>query len=210
MQNLIARGHPSGTRDHICCLDVIITVFSETADQPQRTLGVCTSMSTIGHKPPAVTGRSERTDRIPMITPILVITPILGLIGVVVGAVLQFVFTRHLDTKKQQRELRAQAYADYLRCVSELANLGHQQQSAEARQLRAEAADAKCRISLYGAPAVISCFSKFERLGATMNTVEQRHAFTDMVVAMRNDAFGKSPVIHAELEAVLLGFHRSK
>lgn len=138
-----------------------------------------------------------------------VITAILSLVGLVVGAVLQFLFSRYLDTKKHQRELRAKAYADYLLCVSEHANLGHQRQSTEGRQLGAKTADAKCRISLYGAPAVISAFAKFEHLGATMNTDDQCKAFTGMVAAMRNDALGNSSVKQTDLEAVLLGSRRA-
>lgn len=136
-------------------------------------------------------------------------TAVFSLIGLVVGAVLQFLFARHLDNKKHQRDLRSKAYADYLQCVSEHANLGHQRSSTEGRQLRAKTADAKCRISLYGAPTVISTFSKFERLGATMNTSEQRVAFTDMVAAMRQDTLGSSSVAQADLEAVLLGVRRA-
>lgn len=134
---------------------------------------------------------------------------VVSFIGLVVGAVLQFLFSRYLDNKKHQRDLRAKAYADYLQCVSEHANLGHQRGSAEGRQLGAKTADAKCRISLYGATAVISAFAKFERLGATMKTSEQCGAFTDMVAAMRQDTLGSSSVEQADLEAVLLGVQRA-
>ena len=136
-------------------------------------------------------------------------TAVFSLIGLVVGAVLQFLFSRHLDNKKHQRDLRAKAYADYLQCVSEHANLRHQRNSAEGQQLGAKTADAKCRISLYGAPTVITAFAKFERLGATMNTNEQCSAFTDMVAAMRQDTLGNSSVAPADLEAVLLGARRA-
>lgn len=132
-------------------------------------------------------------------------TAVFSLVGLAIGAVLQFLFSRHLDNKKHQRDLRAKAYADYLQCVSEHANLGHQKGTTEGRQLGAKTADAKCRISLYGAQTVISAFAKFERLGATMNTNEQRGAFTDMVAAMRQDTV----VDQADLEAVLLGVHRA-
>ncbi len=136
-------------------------------------------------------------------------TAVVSLIGLVVGAVLQFLFTRHLDSKKHQRDLRAKAYADYLQCVSEHANLGHQKTSSEGRQLGAKTADAKCRISLYGAPAVITAFAAFERLGAAMNTKEQCGTFTNMVLAMRQDALGSSSVAEADLEIVLLGTHHA-
>jgi hypothetical protein len=130
---------------------------------------------------------------------------VVSLIGLVVGAVLQFFFTRYLDNKKHHRDLRAKAYADYLQCVSEHANLGHQKSSTEGRQLGAKTADAKCRISLYGAPAVISAFAAFERLGASINSQEQCCAFTAMVAAMRQDTLGSSSVAQADLEAILLG-----
>lgn len=123
---------------------------------------------------------------------------------------MQFLFTRHLDNMKHQRDLRAKAYADYLQCVSEHANFGHQKSSTESRQLSAKTAEAKCRISLYGAPAIISAFATFERLGATMNTEEQRRAFTDMVAAMRHDTLGSSSVTQADLETILLGVRRAK
>jgi len=138
-----------------------------------------------------------------------VTTAIFPLVGLVVGAVLQFLFTRHLDNKKHQRDLRSKAYADYLQCVSEHANMGHKKSTIEGQILGAKTADAKCRISLYGAPVVISTFAEFERLGITMNTREQCSAFTEMVAAMRKDTLGNSLVAQADLEAVLLGVRRA-
>lgn len=130
---------------------------------------------------------------------------ILSFVGLIVGAALQFLFTRHLDNKKYHRELRSKAYADYLFCVSRHANMGHQQLSSEGRQLGAETADAKSRISLYGASTVIAAFAKFERLGAMIGTEEQCLAFTNMVLEMRIDALGGSLVDKADVEVVLLG-----
>ena len=135
---------------------------------------------------------------------------IYSLLGLVVGAVLQFYFTRHLDSKKHQRELRSNAYADYLQCVSEHANMAFQKNSPEGRQLGAKTADAKARISLYAAPVVISAFAAFERMGATMNTDEQCNSFIEMVAAMRQDSLGGSSVMNADLQAVVLGVRHAK
>ena len=133
----------------------------------------------------------------------LAITSVLGL---VIGAVLQFLFTRYLDNKKHQRDMRARAYSDYLESVSEHANLSLNKSSSEGRLLAAKTADAKCRISLYGAPDVIKAFAVFENLGATMNTSEQQEAFTSMVIAMRADTLGsKQDVSKEEVRALLLG-----
>ena len=132
-------------------------------------------------------------------------TAILSFLGIITGAMLQYFFTRHLDNQKHYRELRTKAYTDYLKCVSEYANLGKQRQSQEGRELAAKTADAKCRIALYGSSSAISAFAEFERLGATMNTPEQCVIFTRMVSIMRNDSANGNQVEPNDLEAVLLG-----
>ena len=90
-------------------------------------------------------------------------------------------------------------------CVSELANLGRQRQSPEGRELGSRTADAKCRISLYGAGAVISAFADFERMGASMYTPVQREAFAKMVVEMHRDAIGEEVADAADVQIVILG-----
>jgi hypothetical protein len=100
------------------------------------------------------------------------------------------------------------AYTDYLKCVCEHANLGKQRQSHEGRELAAKTADAKCRICLYGSSSAVGAFAEFERVGATMNTPEQRSAFTRMVAVMRNDSVSGRQVELRDLEAVVLGTQR--
>lgn len=131
-------------------------------------------------------------------------TAIFSFLGVIIGASLQYFFTRHLDNQKHHRELRTMAYTDYLRCISELANFG-KRQSTEGRELSANTADAKARICLYGSSTAVQAFAEFERLGATMNTADQRTAFTSMVAIMRNDSSSGQEVELKDLEVVLLG-----
>ncbi|ALK31829.1 hypothetical protein [Burkholderia plantarii] len=138
------------------------------------------------------------------------IAAVFSFLGVVIGALLQYWFTRHLDRQKHHRELRALAYTDYLKCVSEHANLKKPRESADGRDLGFRTADAKCRICLYGAPVVVRAFATFERLGATMNSDEQRAAFTQMVLEMRNDSAPNGNVESVELETVLLGYTAQK
>ena len=135
-------------------------------------------------------------------------TAIFSLIGLVIGAILQFIFTRHLDSQKYQRELRTKAYTDYLKCVSEHANLAQQRESPEGRELSAKTADTKCRICLYGSSAVIEAFADFERLGAAMNTQKQSLAFTHMVSIMRSDSASKGQATLDNLQTILLGVPR--
>lgn len=136
-------------------------------------------------------------------------TAIFSFLGIIVGATLQYFFTRHLDNQKHQRELRTKAYTDYLKCVSDHANIRPQRQSQEGKELSSKTADAKCRICLYGSSRAIGAFAEFERLGAAMNTPEQCAAFSRMVAIMRNDSTKGGQVGSNDLEAVLLGVRRS-
>lgn len=135
-------------------------------------------------------------------------TALFSFFGIVIGAALQYLFTRHLDNQKHHRELRTKAYTEYLSCVCEHANLGRQRQTQEGRELASRTADAKCRICLYGSSASVEAFAEFEKLGATMNSEQQRVAFTRMVAIMRSDSAAGGQVSIAALQVVLLGAER--
>ncbi len=132
-------------------------------------------------------------------------TAMFSIIGIAIGASLQYIFSKYLDSLKHRRELRSQAYADYLQCVSEYANLGSGNEPQEVANLAMRTADAKCRICLYGSAGLIRAFSQFEQLGAAMNTKEQRDAFTALVSRMREDSGMNQQPSLEELQSVLLG-----
>ncbi|WP_150652836.1 hypothetical protein [Pseudomonas fluorescens] len=70
-------------------------------------------------------------------------------VGIFLGAMLQYILSKHLDGQKHQRDLRTQAYTDYLKAVCDTA-LTVQPQSNEGREVRARMANSKSRICLYG------------------------------------------------------------
>ena len=69
---------------------------------------------------------------------------IFSLVGVVVGAVLQFWLSRTAQREKHAANLRSQAYADYLRAVAAAAHL---RSDEDLRDAHREAADAKARLA---------------------------------------------------------------
>jgi hypothetical protein len=128
---------------------------------------------------------------------------IFSFFGVVIGAILQYLFTRHLDQQRAHRDARTRDYTDYLRCVSEHANPAQFLESTDGHELDAKTADAKCRICLYGSSPTVASFAKFERLGATIKSAEQRAAFTHTVAIMRKDSSGTTDVASGDLQVVL-------
>ncbi|TYL41005.1 hypothetical protein [Dickeya sp. ws52] len=132
--------------------------------------------------------------------------PYLPFIGVVIGASLQYFFTRHIEYSRSLRDMKTKAYTDYLKSVSEQAQISSGD-IEKCREILGKTADAKGRICLYGSAPVIQAFAEFEKLGASMSTKLQRDAFITMVMLMRKDAGLKKLPTESDVSIVLLG-HR--
>src|SRR5437867_3448794 len=107
---------------------------------------------------------------------------ILPLLGVVLGAALQFWLSRASEEKKRIETLRAQAYADYLRAVALSAHL---RSDEDLRDAHLNAADAKARIAVYGSVPVLKALAEFEEAGAVLSNGRSKNAFVALVSAMR-------------------------
>jgi len=132
---------------------------------------------------------------------------VLSVVGVLVGASLQYFFTRNHDAQRYQRDLRTQAYLDYIKSVTGLAHLSDPQGPQE-RDLWASAADAKARICLYGSGEVIQAFAAFEQLGAMLSSPSEQRCFVAMIAAMRKDSGNESPANIEDIRLLLLGDER--
>jgi len=125
-------------------------------------------------------------------------TAVLPLVGVVIGATLQYWISRAAESRKQLQLLRSQSYVDYLRAVTKAA---HATVPDAGRLARTEAADAKARMAVYGTSRAIAALARFEEVGPVLNTPSAKGVFAELVTAMRE---GDSPS-QADLELVLFG-----
>ena len=124
---------------------------------------------------------------------------IFPLVGVALGAGLQFWSSRAAERKKHADLLQSQAYADYLRAV---AAAGHLRSGEHLRDAHRDAADAKARIAVYGSAEVIKALASFEDAGAVVTDGPAGEAFISLVARMRT---GDKAVPRHELELLLLG-----
>lgn len=131
----------------------------------------------------------------------------LSFLGIIIGASLQYFFTKHIENQRHLRDLRSNAYMDYLKCVCEQAQFRFKENTKGRQELFSRTGDAKARICLYGSNHAIESFAKFEKLGASMGSNEQRQAFTNMVSIMRTDSGSELSSAPDNLQIVLLG-HR--
>jgi hypothetical protein len=113
-----------------------------------------------------------------------VLNGVLPLVGVAVGAGLQLLLGRSLETSKQLKVARAQAYADFFKAVALLATKGH---SVDALGL---AADAKSRICIYGSPEVVKRLRAFEEQGPIIGSDQSKAIIAALLLEMRKDIDG--------------------
>jgi len=130
---------------------------------------------------------------------------IFSFVGVIVGALLQYLFTRHLENHRHLREIKTKLYTDYMLTISENANSKQRDSSLKVRM-----ADAKSRVCLYASPEVIDAFAKFDSLGSSLKSKEQRTAFIDIVRLMRIDSGIKGSIKTSSIQRVLLGNEENK
>ena|SRR5215218_2252037 len=123
---------------------------------------------------------------------------LLTLLGIAVGAILSYLFTRSHEQEKYYRLLQTGAYADYLRCVAESAHLSLESNMAD---VFARAADAKTRVCLYGSQEVIALLAAFEKEGGVISTPQQHSAFVRLVQAMRLNSRAEI----SDIELILFG-----
>jgi hypothetical protein len=124
---------------------------------------------------------------------------ILPLLGVLLGAALQFWFSRRAERSKAIESLRAEAYVDYL---SGVAASAYVHSDEDIRIAHRALADAKARIAVYGSPQVISALARFEESGAVLARGNDVKPFLAVVACMRSEA---PLVAEHDLELLLLG-----
>ena len=129
-------------------------------------------------------------------------TAFIALIGVIIGAGLQYLLSRSTERQKHFAALKTQAYVDYLKSVSKLA---HGRTFDTNLMLLTEAADAKTRICIYGSGAVISLLAEFERQGAKLTSKDSFSIFVRLCSQIRLEGLQKDSIPNEDIETVLFG-----
>ena len=130
---------------------------------------------------------------------------ILPIMGVIIGASLQYVFSKSSESRRHLATLRTQSYIDYLRCVAEIKKIGRNNPKVR-KEILAKAADAKTRMSVYGSLTVIEALASFEKAGAVIDSPHAEELFLALCNAIRQESIGKSEKIEFEaLKLILFG-----
>jgi hypothetical protein len=130
---------------------------------------------------------------------------LLPLLGVVVGALLQYWLGQKKSLRDQLLQTRAKAYADYLSSVSQKGRYPESEVD-ERRRILSQIDDAKYRICVYGSDTVISALAEFESSSPETEQVDPRNRFLALCQVMRVDSRSRGETDLATLHLAMYGF----
>lgn len=116
---------------------------------------------------------------------IIALVPVIGVLGVVIGALLQGFFNRRNQVANSLSESQYKAYSDFLNSVSKIAVAQREGQRATVTEELANLADAKSRICVYGHASVVRHLADFIRAGGTLQTEREILLFTKLCLQIR-------------------------
>ncbi|WP_318486161.1 hypothetical protein [Photobacterium leiognathi] len=117
---------------------------------------------------------------------LIFVVPVIGLCGVIIGALIQAFFNRKNQKVSHLTELQNKSYADFLNAASKIAIAQRKNDRKEVENELANLADAKSRICVYGDSFVIRQLATFLRAGGTLQTEQEILAFTHLCIQIRN------------------------
>jgi hypothetical protein len=134
------------------------------------------------------------------------LTAVLPLLGVVVGAGIHYWVSKASEAHKHLEELRTEAYVDFIRGVSGVAIAQKRHEPAIETQSMVLLADAKARVSVYGSKAVVESLAEFIRRGAVLDSPERMRTFVSACQKMRNESLpANEAIVDREMSQLMLG-----
>lgn len=130
---------------------------------------------------------------------------LLPVIGVIIGALLQFLLSQRNEARKQQNLLKVSAYSDLIKGLSGMATFQKTKDSSKLLEYRMLVADAKSRICVYGDDSVIKKLSHFIRTGGSIDTPESYKVFVDIISEIRKEHIGTTNVKLNDFSQLLVG-----
>ena len=120
-----------------------------------------------------------------------------SLIGVIVGAILQYYLTHISQKDSRLSEWRNTAYADFINAASIVATAQRHGKREVVTEQLGKLSDAKARICVYGDAEVIKDLADFWRHGATLQTESEILAFTRVCLTIRKSLGVPGEMIHS-------------
>lgn len=133
-------------------------------------------------------------------------TALVSAIGVVIGASLQFWFSRLTTNWSRLQDKQIQAYVDFLKGVSGLAQSQRFKDKEAELDSASLLADARARIAVYGHSEVLAALAEFDKTDRQLSSESSLSAFMQLIQTMHKVSNAKiAPISEAQLSLVLFG-----
>ena len=126
---------------------------------------------------------------------------IFGLLGVFVGALLQFLFHRRANQESRYLELKSEVYADYVVGVAAVAFASSPSEHHKALE---KVTAAKGRLCVFGDKEVVAASVIFEGTSMDLSNQEAQDAFVGLLQSMRLRGIGVGKIDSSAIRALLL------
>lgn len=127
-------------------------------------------------------------------------TAALALLGVMIGAGLQYASGRSLEGRRQLTLQKSSAYVDFFKAIAHIAKHG------PSGGLLASAAEAKVRICIYGSPEVVRILRDFEASGPALVSPKSQAIISKLLKEMRKDSgMNCKGIAETDLEDIVFG-----
>ncbi|MFH1642850.1 MAG: hypothetical protein ABIC04_08195 [Nanoarchaeota archaeon] len=114
---------------------------------------------------------------------ILILT--MPMVGVIIGAILQHIFSSRSSSEKHLKELETQAYIDFIKAAARI-NSAQREKNVQKEEEHAKLMlDAKTRICVYGEKDVVSSMANFWREGAKLTNPSEMKKFIEIIKSIR-------------------------
>ena len=123
------------------------------------------------------------------------ITAAFGILGVVVGGLIQYLLAQALAKKKILMSETSRAYADF---VSESASHGISEEFSEFSK-------AKSLVAIYGSDEVVKYLAEFNHEHVDTTKPENMIELMRLVRRMRKDLYGKDKVTDEDISKIIVG-----
>lgn len=115
-----------------------------------------------------------------------ILKDLLPLLGVIVGAGLHYLSSFSMEARRHRRQLKLEAYTDYLRSIGEMETARALDENKQAAAV-ARAISAKARVCVTGSEEVVKVLSSFEAETESGLTPKKKNHLVALVLAIRRD-----------------------
>jgi hypothetical protein len=115
-----------------------------------------------------------------------ILVAIVGFLGVILGGIVQSVFTRWIAVENFRRDIKRQLYGSFVDIVWQTNTVNFQGRSAEQEAVHREFLQLATKITLYGSPKVVKLLAPIMH-NASIADSDGQNRMSNLIGAMRQD-----------------------